>query len=138
MTKTVHRTFRPVAPERRVYKGEQYGSLTEARYARHLDSLIAIRQISWWLRQVPVVLGCAENRYRVDFLVFRELEDRSLGVEAIDVKPRGVETREFRRWVKLWKSHGPCDLFVAYAQGGGWARDLVASGNPEAYNRRVS
>jgi hypothetical protein len=87
------------------YDGVLYDSKAEAAYALMLDDELRAGLIAGWTRQVRFHLGCPENCYVVDFLVFG-LD--GCGVWAVDVK--GVETAKFRKDRRLWLRYGPCNL----------------------------
>lgn len=99
------------------YNGATYDSKAEAERAKELDYLLQIGQIRGWTRQVTFHLGCSENVYRADFLVF----ECNGGVHAEDVK--GARTPKFNRDVKLWKRYGPCVLVILRKSGKGWKRE---------------
>lgn len=85
------------------YKGVRYASRAEAARAEFLDSCapIGVR----WIGQPRFRLGCPENVYVADFLVWDGVR-----VHVEDVK--GVRTAKFARDVKLWRAYGPADLWV--------------------------
>jgi hypothetical protein len=62
--------------------------------------------IRWVLRQVTITLGVPQNTYRVDFV----LQERDGSIFAEDVK--SIETREFKRHKRLWRSYGPFPLRI--------------------------
>ena len=88
-----------------IYNGVRYSSKSEAAYAQQLDLEKLSGGVQFWVGQPTFRIGCAENVYRPDFLVIDES-----GAYAVDVK--GTETAKFKRDRRLWKSHGPCDLWV--------------------------
>lgn len=90
------------------YGGRAFDSKAEAERARVLDLLKQSGLVRDWQPQVTFQLGCPENRYRVDFLVW--LPDGT--TQAEDVK--GVETAAFRRHRRLWLKYGPCPLHVIH------------------------
>jgi hypothetical protein len=99
---------------RTVYDGVRYDSRAEARRAAELDLLVKIGEITGWTRQVTFRLGCPENTYRVDFLVFGVCNGKQV-VWAEDVK--GVETQTFKRNKRLWARYGPCPLHILKTKG---------------------
>lgn len=104
-----HRPARPRSKYRNVrteYNGRLYDSRAEANRAATLDTLTAAGQIRHWEPQPRFRLGCEENVYRADFLVWNI--DGSTRAE--DVK--GVRTAKFNRDLKLWRRYGPCELHV--------------------------
>ena len=92
-----------------VYNGVRYASKAEAARAVELDALQARGTIDFWIGQPLFRLGCAENTYRPDFLVYAEsyIDDP---IWAEDVK--GMETPAFRKNKRLWKAYGPCPLRI--------------------------
>lgn len=108
----------------KVYAGVRYASKAEAERAEFLDGLASIGLR--WIGQPRFRLGCPENLYVADFLVWGSLSgDGSVYVE--DVK--GHRTAKFARDVRLWRAYGPCQLWIItkgsieYVNGG---RDAVA------------
>lgn len=93
------------------YKGEMFDSKAEATRAWELDMLMQAGKIAAWQRQVTFKLGCPENRYRIDFLVW----DADGRTWAEDVK--GVDTPAFLKNVRLWRKYGPCTLRVVRRGG---------------------
>ena len=89
--------------------------------AAELAAESAAGQIRGYLRQVTFRLGCEENRYRADFVVF--------GPDGIawaeDVK--GFETPAFLEVRRLWARYGPCPLIILKRRGKGWRREEVRS-----------
>jgi hypothetical protein len=115
-----------VAAERRRYNGVTYASQIEMRRAMWLDDCVKGGFVEWWIGQPLFRLGIAENTYRPDFLV---VDHDQIWVE--DVK--SVETREFRRNLRLWKRYGPCPLKIVKPNGKMWSvRDIM----PDALKRR--
>ncbi|KKM62737.1 hypothetical protein LCGC14_1518580 [marine sediment metagenome] len=104
------------------YNGLRFDSKAEGARAQELDMQKHVGAILFWLPQVTFRLGCAENKYRVDFLVVTKE-----GVRAEDVK--GMETAKFKRDKKLWKAYGPCDLWIVRRQAKGWKMDIVEPSN---------
>lgn len=105
------------------YNGLRFDSKAEADRAAELDFQVKAGHLKFWLPQVTFRLGCAENKYRVDFLVVTKD-----GVRAEDVK--GMETAKFKRDKRLWKAYGPCDLWIVKRRGTGWKMDVVEPSNP--------
>ena len=101
--------------------GVSYDSRQEACRAAELAAESAAGQIRGYLRQVTFRLGCEENRYRADFVVF--------GPDGIawaeDVK--GFETPAFLEVRRLWARYGPCPLIILKRGGKGWRREEVGS-----------
>ncbi len=91
---------------RTTYDGVSYDSKAEARRAEVLDQYKRAGLIRGWIRQPTFRLGCAENVYRPDFLVFGPNGE----TWAEDVK--GAETAKFKRDKKLWARYGPCVLHI--------------------------
>lgn len=94
------------------HDGRTYASKAEALRAAELDALKAAGVIRHWEPQPRFRLGCAENVYVADFLVWPA--DRSGPVWVEEVK--GRDTSKFRRDLKLWARYGPCDLLI-YRRG---------------------
>jgi len=115
---------------RTVVDGEGLASQAEARRYRELQ-LLAARNICRFYRQRTFALGCPENKYRVDFVVEMVPEtDPGAMVwpsHAEDVK--GYETKDFKRWRRLWEKYGPMPLVVLKVKGKGWSREIIL---PEA------
>lgn len=86
--------------------GLSYASKAEAKRADELDLLTKLHHIRGYISQPRFRLGCPENVYVADFLVFPKKGDPW----AEDVK--GVQTQKFKRDTKLWKAYGPCKLHV--------------------------
>lgn len=101
-----------VAPkEQRTFDNMTFASKAEMiRYQQlcMLRDSKAIRGFDW---QMTFHLGCKENSYRVDFLVWGN--DGQSWAE--DVK--GKETTKFRHDVKLWRAYGPCPLHIRKRSG---------------------
>ena len=87
------------------YAGLAYDSRAEARRAKALDEDRAAGAVSWWIRHPKFHLGCPENVYIADALVVTPG-----GVRVEDTK--GHRTKKFLHDVKLWRSYGPCELWV--------------------------
>ena len=88
------------------YNGVRYDSKAEAARAVELDLLQRAGEITTWIGQPTVRLGCAENIYRPDSLVIPPI-----GLPWFeDVK--GFETPKFRRDKKLWRAHGRLPLRI--------------------------
>jgi hypothetical protein len=99
--------------QRTLYAGQWYDSKAEAKRAEDLDQLVLAGRVTWWLRQVPVMVGepGVDRMFRVDFLVAEPcFNSRAVHIHAEDVK--GVETASFRRHVRQWRLRGPVDLHV--------------------------
>ena len=94
------------AAKRTVIDGLPFPSKAEAAYYDVLKLLLKNGEIKGFIRQPTFTLGCPENVYRPDFLVF----NIDGGVFAVDVK--GFETSKFKRDVKLWRAYGPCKLSI--------------------------
>lgn len=90
----------------RTYGGVLYASKAEAARAAELDLQMMAGVVSWWIGQPLFRLGVPENTYRPDFLVVPV--EGPARVE--DVK--GHRTRAFGRNLKLWRSYGPCELWI--------------------------
>ncbi len=105
------------------YNGLRFDSKAEADRAAELDMQKHVGAIIFWIPQVTFRLGCAENKYRVDFLVITED-----GVRAEDVK--GMETAKFKRDKRLWKAYGPCDLWIVKRKSSGWKVNVLKPANP--------
>lgn len=88
------------------YNGAPYHSKAEAAYAEGLDLQVKAGAIRGWIRQATFHLGCPENSYRVDFLVW----ENDGSCHAVDVK--GMETSKFVQDKKLWAAYGPCPLYI--------------------------
>jgi hypothetical protein len=93
------------------YEGVRYDSQAEATRASVLDYLVWTGEVKFWIGQPTFRLGCAQNKYRPDFLVI--MIDGL--VHAEDVK--GIETAKFRRDRKLWASYGPIPLWILTVNG---------------------
>lgn len=99
------------------HNGRKYPSTAQAERAMALDGMVDAGWISWYLEEVPFMLG-PDTKYRVDFLVFKSLgedcsetkSDSLCLVHAEDVK--GFETMAFKKIRKLWAKYGPCELWV--------------------------
>ena len=104
--------------KRTAVDGVSFPSKAEAR--RYLELLLLLRGkcINGFCRQVPFMLGCPENIYRVDFLVFY-----SDSVQAEDVK--GMETPTFKKNKRLWAKYGPCSLKLLKASGTKWKTETI-------------
>jgi hypothetical protein len=108
-----------------VYNGVRFDSRAEAKRAADLDELAADLSL-WYTRQPRFNLGCPENVYVADFLV---VHGGKVHVE--DVK--GYATPKFLHDVKLWKAHGPCQLWIRSRNGieyvnGGKCWESIAHG----------
>lgn len=88
------------------YDGRTYASRAEADRARALDLDKQSGSIKHWEPQPRFRLGCAENVYVADFIVWRM--DGSVHVE--DVK--GFESPKFKKDKRLWARYGPCELHI--------------------------
>lgn len=102
--------------------GISFPSKAEAARYRELVMLADPRTsepIRGFMRQPCFTLGCPENRYRPDFLVF----NGDGTVHAEDIK--GVELPAFRKNVKLWERYGPCKLVIMSRSGERWKRREV-------------
>jgi hypothetical protein len=88
------------------YAGVRYASKAEAAYAYELDIMRQAGRINGWTGQPRFRLGCAENVFVADFVVW----GKDGGAWVVDVK--GVRTAKFARDVKLWRAYGPCSLHV--------------------------
>lgn len=86
--------------------GLSYASKAEARRADQLELMAKAGEIVGYISQPKFRLGCPENVYVADFLVFAK--GGNVWVE--DVK--GHRTQKFNRDVKLWKAYGPCRLVI--------------------------
>lgn len=92
--------------DKRTSNGIRFDSKAEMVRHGELEMLHDRGAIRGFQRQVTFRLGCDENRYRVDFVVWSN-DGKSW---AEDVK--GVETSKFRHDMKLWRSYGPCPLHI--------------------------
>ena len=99
--------------------GISFPSKAEARRYSELAMLLRNKCILGFCRQVPFTLGCPENVYRVDFLVFYV----GGAVEAEDVK--GMETPAFKKNKRLWSAYGPCKLILRKASGANWDSEVI-------------
>jgi hypothetical protein len=88
------------------YDGRTYASRAEADRARALDFDKQSGVIKHWEPQPRFRLGCAENVYVADFIVWHM--DGTTHVE--DVK--GFESAKFKRDCRLWRRYGPVPLHV--------------------------
>ena len=95
-----------------VYGGFRYASKAEASRAKELDDLhhVGLR----YIRQPRFNLGCPENVYVADFLVWGFAANGG-DVHVEDVK--GRETPKFARDKKLWRAYGPCQLWIIKSKG---------------------
>ena len=123
--------------EQRTYNGVLYASKAESIRAQELDLLIRSGDVVFWIGQPLFRLGCAENTYRLDFLVvpfvnFDDVFGDSNAVWVEDVK--GFETQSFKRHKRLWKAYGPCELRVLKRKGSGWTTEIVEPANKENEN----
>lgn len=85
--------------------GRMWDSGAEAKHAVELDMLRKAGAIEASFAQVQFYLGCPENTYRPDFLIF--------GVDSVWVDEiKGFQTEKFMRDKRLWKKYGPCTLRV--------------------------
>ncbi len=111
-----------------IYDGIRYHSTVEARHAQQLDRLKAAGDVIWWLRQIPVRISPPGDEVievtRIDFLVCYRDGSEGGSVQGEEVK--GVETREWKRVKRAWRSYGPFGLDV-YRNG-----KRVESISPEA------
>ena len=105
------------------YNGLRFDSKAEAARAAELDFQQKAGAIVFWIPQVTFRLGCAENKYRVDFLVVTKD-----GVRAEDVK--GMETAKFKRDKRLWRAYGPCDLWIISRKKGAQNIEVVKPVDP--------
>lgn len=114
-----------VAPKAdRTWRGVLYASKAERLRAEYLDELLRLGELIHVVEQPTYRLGCAENRYRPDFMCV----DKRGEVWVEDVK--GMETQSFRRHVMLWKAHGPCPLHVVKLKGRRWeTSEIIEGGN---------
>lgn len=92
--------------------GKTYASRSEMRYAAHLRTLIAAKEIVAIEEQPRLTLGIPENVYVPDFKVTPVTGDPYY----VDVK--GAETAAFRQNLKLWKVYGPAELRVVRPEWG--------------------
>lgn len=115
-----HRNKFRVAPAaERFHNGRTYASKAEMMYAQQLDALKEARAIIEYIEQPKFRLGCPENVYVADFLVW-ELTDFE-GYNVIDcyvVDIKGVETPKFRHDRKLWAAYGMLPLHIVKRVGG--------------------
>jgi hypothetical protein len=110
---------------RTMYDGVRYDSRAEADYAARLDVEVRATPGMFWIRQPKFRLGCRENVYVADFLVYRGPSSPS-PIEVADVK--GHRTAKFARDVRLWKSYGPCPLAIVTRAGKGWQSEVIRGG----------
>lgn len=111
---------------RTLYNGVWYDSAAEANRAKELDMCIMTGHVTWWLRQVPVMIGepGVDRPFRVDFLVAEPcFNSQAVHVHGEDVK--GMETASFRRRLRQWRLRGPFDLHVV-----GTRTTEIIKGNP--------
>lgn len=101
------------------YNGRRYDSKAEAVRAEDLDLLLSARQILYWQPQPTFFLGCPENVYRPDFLIWNMVG----GTWVEDVK--GFETPAFKKNKRLWAKYGPCPLIVLKRKGKSWSKEIV-------------
>lgn len=104
------------APADRTLDGKVYASKAEMIRAWELvvDEPLAV------FEQVRVSLGCRENVFVVDFLVY-DTAVPQLWAEEV----KGVRTPKFNRDVKLWARYGPCPLHILTRKGDGWEREII-------------
>ena len=115
-----------VAPKAdRTWRGVLYASKAERLRAEYLDELLRMGELIHVLEQPTYRLGCAENRYRPDFLCV----DRNGEVWAEDVK--GMETQAFKRHKRLWRKYGPCPLRIVKLAGKKWKTTEIVEGGGE-------
>ena len=87
------------AREDRTYNGITYDSKKEADYAEELDFAVYAGRISFWLRQVPFILGYDPlTVYKADFMTFEREEPLPFQekpslldgwiVKVIEIKPK--------------------------------------------------
>lgn len=88
------------------YDGILFDSKAEAARARELDLMMRADPCLWYLRQVPFTLGSPDERWRLDFAVFRGVEL----LRAEDIK--GFKTRDLPRQIRLWKRFGRVPLWI--------------------------
>jgi hypothetical protein len=88
------------------YNGVVYQSKAESLWAAMLDLNVSTGYARLWIPQPRFRLGCPENIYVADFLVW--WSDGRVTVD--DVK--GIETAKFRRDKKLWRHYGRCPLRI--------------------------
>lgn len=101
------------------YGGETYDSKAEADRAAELDLLMMGGVVHHWTRQVSFALGCPENCYRADFVVY----DDSGQCHVEDVK--GHETAAWKKNKRLWRVYGEHPLSILKRKGTGWSREVV-------------
>lgn len=99
--------------------GVTFASKAEADRWEELKLLEGGGAIVHVQRQVTFRLGCDENRYLVDFLVWNTYGE----AHAEDVK--GLETAAFKRHARLWRRYGPCDLHILKRKGAKWATQVI-------------
>ena len=87
------------------YRGWNFDSRAEAKYAEYLDGGVESGEIYCWFRQTPFDLG-EDTRYRADFVVI----EADFTIYAIDVK--GMETPGFKKIKKLWEKYGKIPLRI--------------------------
>ncbi len=91
---------------RTLYQGEWYASRAEAKRAAELETFFCYGDVARVERQPRFELGCPENVYIADFLVYPR---RGL-TRVEDVK--GFVTQKFKRDLKLWRRYGEFPLWV--------------------------
>ncbi len=114
-----HQRIKVAPKEQRTVDGVLYASKSEALRARELKLLFQAGEIRGWQRQPTYELGCPENKYRADFVVYDDFGQAHVE----DVK--GFEPREFKRWKRLWRKYGKCPLVVLRRRGDRWEREIV-------------
>lgn len=93
-----------VAPKAdRTHNGKVYPSKAEMLCAKSLQADPTITLI---IEQPQVPLG-QDTVYKPDFYVYRASAN-----EAYFIDVKGVETRDFKRNKKLWKTYGPLPLHI--------------------------
>ena len=107
------------AKDKRTVDGIVFASKLEAERYRELVQLMQMGAIVGFERQVTFTLGCPENKYRVDFLVFHGYGE----VWAEDTKgmTRPADLKNF----KLWERYAPCDLRVMKRKKLEWQTQIV-------------
>lgn len=113
--------------EERRFRGVTYRSKLEMRRAVQLYHELISGGVLLVIYE-PMIrdLGCPENTYRPDFMVFAPVD----GVDTLwfeDVK--GAEPRGWAHTVKLWRSHGPAPLHILKrGKAGAWRTTIIPKG----------
>lgn len=121
MTGRAYNKYGVAAKADRTHNGVVYHSRAEMLYAIDLETWGVFLEIRHVLRQVRVRLG-EDFTTVVDFqLIYNDHR-----VEYVEVK--GVETREFKRVLRLWPKYGPSTLRVVKRSGSRFETTRVVEG----------